>query len=158
MSFLPSFIGLVETTVTVKGVARPIDHDKRDALLAEAAAVLARRGVVDTSLRALAAEMGTSARMLIFYFGSKENLILEMQHDLRHTAAYRMARDPEMPLTDVQWVLGHAVLSTTQIYTTLLRDTRSPSARRSARTRGARYAEKSDSVAVSCPRPRESRK
>ena len=30
-------------------------------------------------------------------------------HDLRHSAAYRMARDPEMSLTDVQWVLGHAV-------------------------------------------------
>jgi site-specific recombinase XerD len=38
-------------------------------------------------------------------------------HDLRHTAAYRLARDPQMPLTDVQWVLGHAHLSTTQIYT-----------------------------------------
>lgn len=38
-------------------------------------------------------------------------------HDLRHTAAYRMAQDPEMPLTDVQWVLGHAHLTTTQIYT-----------------------------------------
>ena len=37
-------------------------------------------------------------------------------HDLRHTAAYRMSRDPGMPLTDVQWVLGHAQLSTTQIY------------------------------------------
>ena len=37
-----------------------------------------------------------------------------------HTAAYRMARDPEMPLTDVQWVLGHALLSTTQIYMTPL--------------------------------------
>jgi integrase len=37
-------------------------------------------------------------------------------HDLRHTAAHRMARDPNMPLTDVQWVLGHAQLSTTQIY------------------------------------------
>ncbi|MGH9062184.1 MAG: tyrosine-type recombinase/integrase, partial [Acidimicrobiales bacterium] len=37
-------------------------------------------------------------------------------HDLRHCAAYRMARDPQMPLTDVQWVLGHAQLSTTQIY------------------------------------------
>jgi site-specific recombinase XerD len=39
-------------------------------------------------------------------------------HDLRHTAAYRMARDLAMPLTDVQWVLGHAHLSTTQLYTT----------------------------------------
>jgi integrase len=37
-------------------------------------------------------------------------------HDLRHTAAYRMARDPDMPLTDVQWILGHAHLTTTQIY------------------------------------------
>ena len=37
-------------------------------------------------------------------------------HDLRHSAAYRLARDPEMPLTDVQWILGHAHLSTTQIY------------------------------------------
>jgi integrase len=39
-------------------------------------------------------------------------------HDLRHTAAYRMARDPLVLLTDVQWVLGHAQLSTTQIYLT----------------------------------------
>jgi integrase len=39
-------------------------------------------------------------------------------HALRHTAAYRMAQDPAMPLTDVQYVLGHAQLSTTQIYLT----------------------------------------
>jgi site-specific recombinase XerD len=39
-------------------------------------------------------------------------------HDLRHTAAYRMARDPQMSLTDVQWVLGHVHLSTTQLYVT----------------------------------------
>jgi site-specific recombinase XerD len=39
-------------------------------------------------------------------------------HDLRHTAAYRMARDPQMPLTDIQWILGHARLSTTQVYLT----------------------------------------
>jgi site-specific recombinase XerD len=39
-------------------------------------------------------------------------------HDLRHWAAYRMARDPQMTLTDVQWVLGHTHLSTTQLYVT----------------------------------------
>lgn len=39
-------------------------------------------------------------------------------HSLRHTAAYRMAQDPQLPLTDVQAVLGHALLSTTQIYLT----------------------------------------
>lgn len=37
-------------------------------------------------------------------------------HDLRHSAAYRMARDPQMSLADVQWVLGHRHLSTTQLY------------------------------------------
>jgi AcrR family transcriptional regulator len=61
-------------------VPRPVDHVKREELLASAAAILARTGVVDTSLRSLAAEMGTSARMLVYYFGSKEHLILEVMH------------------------------------------------------------------------------
>src|SRR5262249_32135060 len=39
-------------------------------------------------------------------------------HSLRHTAAYRMAADPDLPLTDVQFVLGHALLTTTQLYLT----------------------------------------
>lgn len=37
-------------------------------------------------------------------------------HDLRHTAAQRMVDDPGLSLSDVQWVLGHAHLSTTQLY------------------------------------------
>ncbi|WP_333746267.1 tyrosine-type recombinase/integrase [Streptomyces sp. IBSBF 2950] len=37
-------------------------------------------------------------------------------HDLRHTASFRMAGDRRLPLTHVQWVLGHAHLSTTEIY------------------------------------------
>ena len=40
----------------------------------------------------------------------------------RATAAYRMARDPEMPLADIQWILGHARLSTTQLYLTPVPD------------------------------------
>src|SRR6516164_5594561 len=39
-------------------------------------------------------------------------------HSLRHTAAYRMAEDPALPLADVQFVLGHALLTTTQLYLT----------------------------------------
>jgi hypothetical protein len=38
------------------------------------------------------------------------------KHDLRHAAAQRMIDDPQLSLTDVQWVLGHAHLSATQIY------------------------------------------
>ncbi|GIM90151.1 integrase [Paractinoplanes toevensis] len=37
-------------------------------------------------------------------------------HDMRHTACSRMAQDPAMPLTDVQWVMGHARITTTQRY------------------------------------------
>jgi site-specific recombinase XerD len=39
-------------------------------------------------------------------------------HDLRHSAATRMARDPQLTLSDVQWVLGHAHLTTTELYMT----------------------------------------
>jgi integrase len=38
-------------------------------------------------------------------------------HDLRHTAARRMIADPHLSLVDVQWVLGHAHITTTQVYT-----------------------------------------
>jgi site-specific recombinase XerD len=38
-------------------------------------------------------------------------------HDLRHSAAKRMLRDAALTLADVQWVLGHAHITTTQIYT-----------------------------------------
>jgi integrase len=34
-------------------------------------------------------------------------------HDLRHTAALRMARDENLSMRDVQVILGHARLSTT---------------------------------------------
>jgi site-specific recombinase XerD len=56
-----------------------------------------------------------AARMMLVRAGATLDARWSL-HDLRHTAAYRMARDPQMPITDVQWVLGHAHLSTTQIY------------------------------------------
>lgn len=37
-------------------------------------------------------------------------------HQLRHTAAQRMVDDPRLSLIDVQWLLGHAHLETTEIY------------------------------------------
>jgi site-specific recombinase XerD len=42
-------------------------------------------------------------------------------HDLR-SAAMRMVREPHLTLTDVQWVLGHAHLTTTQRYLTPTKD------------------------------------
>ena len=37
-------------------------------------------------------------------------------HDLRHSALKRMARDPHLTLADVQWVAGHAHITSTEIY------------------------------------------
>jgi integrase len=37
-------------------------------------------------------------------------------HDLRHTCALRMVRDQRLSLRDVQTILGHARLTTTQVY------------------------------------------
>jgi integrase len=37
-------------------------------------------------------------------------------HQLRHTAAQRMLEDPRLSLIDVQWLLGHAHLETTELY------------------------------------------
>jgi AcrR family transcriptional regulator len=59
-------------------VPRPIDRTRREELLTAAGATLARTGVIATSLRELASQLGTSARMLVYYFGSKEELILEV--------------------------------------------------------------------------------
>lgn len=38
-------------------------------------------------------------------------------HDLRHTAATRLARDPQMTLVEVQSILRHAHVTTTALYT-----------------------------------------
>jgi integrase len=37
-------------------------------------------------------------------------------HDLRHTCALRMLRDENLSVRDIQEILGHAHLSTTQTY------------------------------------------
>jgi AcrR family transcriptional regulator len=47
----------------------------RERLLASAIDYFAREGIADTSLRALAAQIGTSHRMLLYHFGSREGLL-----------------------------------------------------------------------------------
>jgi AcrR family transcriptional regulator len=50
----------------------------RDRLLAGAMEYVAEHGVGDLSLRGLAAALGTSHRMLIYHFGSREGLLIEV--------------------------------------------------------------------------------
>jgi AcrR family transcriptional regulator len=52
--------------------------DTRERLLHDCLRYFLRHGVANLSLRPLAAAVGTSARMLLHYFGSKEALIAEV--------------------------------------------------------------------------------
>ncbi|MCX4515120.1 TetR/AcrR family transcriptional regulator [Streptomyces sp. NBC_01619] len=58
-------------------MARAADLEKRTDLLRRVREYVARNGLVDLSLRPLARALGTSDRMLLYYFGSKERLVAE---------------------------------------------------------------------------------
>jgi len=57
----------------------------REVLLATAERLFAERGFAATSVRDIVGEAGSSAPSLYHFFGSKENLLVELIHD-RHTA------------------------------------------------------------------------
>jgi AcrR family transcriptional regulator len=81
-------------------VARPADPAIRNRLTRKAASYLLEHGVADLSLRPLAKALGTSARMLIYHFGSREALILaalaeiNTRQDARISAWYAGRRTP----------------------------------------------------------------
>lgn len=58
-------------------MSRLPDLTRREDLLDRVREYLVRHGVADLSLRPLARELGTSDRMLLYYFGSKERMIAE---------------------------------------------------------------------------------
>ena len=56
---------------------RPPDPTRREDLLEAVADYLLDEGLADMSLRPLASTLGTSPRMLLYHFGSKEQLVAE---------------------------------------------------------------------------------
>src|SRR3954454_5252803 len=52
--------------------------EARDALLAKVMTAAAQDGLADRSLREIAATAGTSHRMLIYHFGSREGLLAQV--------------------------------------------------------------------------------
>lgn len=54
------------------------DRDRRTQLVEAAVDHVAAHGIADLSLRRLGAAIGVSHRMLIHYFGSKEQLLIEI--------------------------------------------------------------------------------
>lgn len=57
-------------------------NDTRGTLLDAAVDLVLQQGLADLSLRRLAEEIGTSHRMLIYHFGSKEGLVAEVVAEL----------------------------------------------------------------------------
>jgi AcrR family transcriptional regulator len=82
---------------------------RKGELLDDLIRCLQRRGLSDLSLRPMAAEIGTSARLLLFHFGSKERLLEsvleEMQARLRRSleALLTRRRDPRRAPLRVFW-------------------------------------------------------
>jgi AcrR family transcriptional regulator len=59
-------------------VSRTADEARRAELLDRAVDYVCRRGLADLSLRPLAKAVGSSPRVLLYYFGSKEALVVEI--------------------------------------------------------------------------------
>jgi AcrR family transcriptional regulator len=79
------------------------DQTPRQRLLDAAIEYVAANGMSDVSLRSLAAALGTSHRMLIFHFGSKERLWVEIVKavERRQRELLRaIVPDPTVPVGD----------------------------------------------------------
>ena len=85
--------------------------DTRERLLAAAVEYAAEHGLADLSLRTLAAALGTSHRMLIFHFGSKEGLLVEVVREVEARQRALLAEhraDPALdPLGQMQALWEH---------------------------------------------------
>jgi AcrR family transcriptional regulator len=69
-------------------------------LLEATMAYVARRGVGELSLRQLASALGTSHRMLVYHFGSKEGLMVEVVRaveERQRRAALALSQDARLP-------------------------------------------------------------
>jgi AcrR family transcriptional regulator len=76
----------------------------RDRLLERTIAYLGEHGVADLSLRALATALGTSHRMLIYHFGSKEGLVTAVVAELERgnrEALAELMNDPDMTVSEL---------------------------------------------------------
>src|SRR5437763_12041396 len=63
-------------------MSKQVSPSPREALLDAAVEYAVHHGVSDLSLRALAADLGTSHRMLIYHFGSKEGLLTTVAREV----------------------------------------------------------------------------
>ena len=67
------------------------DSQAREHLLAALVDQAMRGGITDLSLRGLAAAIGTSHRMLLYHFGSREGLLVAVSNAVNQAEAARLA-------------------------------------------------------------------
>jgi AcrR family transcriptional regulator len=89
--------------------------DRKDELAEQIVAYALEHGLSDASLRPLASAVGTNARMLIYHFGSKDAMIVDIldrarrgQEELLRAA---LAEQPTLPLPEKLTRLWHALSS-----------------------------------------------
>jgi AcrR family transcriptional regulator len=68
-------------------MARPSNPTRKTTTLARAVDYVLEQGLADLSLRPLAAALGTSTRMLLYDFGSKEQLVADVLAEIRRREA-----------------------------------------------------------------------
>ena len=78
-------------------MARTASEKRPEELLDEVAAYLARNGVAELSLRPLAKAVGSSPRVLLYYFGSKEEMVVKALGRLREKQRVTYERMKALP-------------------------------------------------------------
>jgi AcrR family transcriptional regulator len=73
---------------------------RRDQLLRPCRRYFLAHGVANLSLRPLAEAVGTSARLLVYHFGSKEGLIMAVMDEVRAELQASFAEGPAGPAAD----------------------------------------------------------
>jgi AcrR family transcriptional regulator len=74
---------------------RPPDERRRRQLLDALIDACSRNGIGDRSLRDIAAEVGTSHRMLLHHFGSRDDLLVSIVEEVERRQTTMLGRLPE---------------------------------------------------------------
>ncbi|MGH3901823.1 MAG: TetR/AcrR family transcriptional regulator [Pseudonocardiaceae bacterium] len=85
---------------------RTTENEPKQRLLAGTVEYLAANGLGDISLRRLATALGTSHRMLIYHFGSKEGLLIEVVRavEQRQREVFsELQLDPDASPEEIAW-------------------------------------------------------
>lgn len=93
--------------------------NKSDDLLGRIVEIVRRTGLAGFSLDSLASELGTSSRMLVYYFGSKDELLGRIVYALREDIVTAMESSPSgtiIEAIDMWWNHYRANLTDMQFF------------------------------------------